>query len=129
MYRSLMVLAAADGIAFGVGNLLMPDVVVSILGGELNAMGRSVSQTLGAAILGYGVVAWFLRKLEDGPTRRGVIAGVVISFAAIAVVVGLAALSGLVNLLAWAVVAIHAAVAIGLLLVLFTPAPSAVTSG
>jgi apolipoprotein N-acyltransferase len=129
MYRSLMVLAAADGIAFGVGNLLLPDIVLSILGGELNALGRSVFQTLGAAILGYGVVAWFLRKLEDGPMRRGVIVGVVISFVAIAVVVGLAALSGLVNLLAWAVVAIHAAVATGLLLVLLRPAAPAVTSG
>jgi len=128
MYRSLMALAAVDGIAFGVGNLLLPDILLSILGGEVNALGRSVFQTLGAAILGYGVVAWFLRELQDGPIRRGVIAGVVISFAAIAVVVGLATLAGLLNLLAWAVVAIHAAVAIGLLLVLLRPAAPALTT-
>jgi hypothetical protein len=129
MYRSLMALAAADGIAFGIGNLLLPDVMLAILGGEVNALGRSVFQTLGAAILGYGVVAWFLRELQDGPIRHGVIAGVVLSFAASALVVGLAALSGLLNLLAWAVVAIHAVVAVGLLLVLLRPAAPAVSNG
>jgi hypothetical protein len=122
MFRSLMIIAAADGITFGLGNLLLPDVILSVLGAEADPLGRSVFQTLGAAILGYGVVAWSLRDLEEGAMRRGVIAGIVISFATIAVVVGVAALSGLLDLLAWAVVAIHAAVAIGLLLVLLTPA-------
>ncbi len=59
----------------------------------------------------------------------GVIAGVTISFAAIAAVVGIATASGLLNALAWAVVAIHAAVAIGLLVDLLRPAGPAVTTG
>lgn len=121
MYRLLMILAAVNGIAFGLGNLLLPDLVLSVLGGEVNALGRSLLQTLGATILGYGVVAWYLRELDHGSTRRGVSAGVAISFATIAVVVALAALSGLVNFLAWGVVGLHAAVALGLLLVLFGP--------
>jgi hypothetical protein len=121
MYRLLMILAALNGIAFGLGNLLLPDLVLSVLGGEVNALGRSLLQTLGATILGYGVVAWSVRELDHGPIRRGVSAGVAISFAAIAMVVALAALSGLVNFLAWGVVGFHAAVALGLLPFLFGP--------
>lgn len=122
MYRKLMMVVAADGIAFGLGNLLVPDLVLSILGGEVNALGRSLLQTLGGTILGYGVVAWSLRGLESVAIRRGVSTGVAISFAAIAAVVALAVLSGLVGPLALVVVAIHASVAIGLVVILVRPA-------
>lgn len=129
MYRLLMTVVAANGIAFGLANLFVPDLVLSILGGEVDALGRSIFQALGGTILGYGLVAWFMRELDGGPMRRGVIAGVTISFAAIAAIVGIAAASGLLNALAWAIVAIHAAVAIGLLAVLLRPAAPAVTNG
>ena len=129
MYRMLMIAVAANGIAFGLANLFVPDLVLSILGGEVDALGRSIIQTLGGTILGYGVVAWFLRELDAGPMRRGVIAGVAISFAAIAAIVGIAAAFGLLNALAWAIVAIHASVAIGLLAVLLRPAAPAVIKG
>lgn len=122
MYRTLMMVVAADGFAFGLPNLLVPDLVLSILGGEVNALGRSLLQTLGATILGYGVVAWSLRGLESGAVRRGVTSGVAISFAGIAVVVGTAVLAGLVSPLALVVVAIHASVAIGLVVILVRPA-------
>lgn len=115
MYRMLMTVVAANGTAFGLASLFVPNLVLSILGGEVDALGRSIFQTLGGTILGYAVVAWFVRELDAGPMRRGVIAGVTSSFAAIAAVVGIAAASGLLNALAWAVVIIHAAVAVGLL--------------
>jgi hypothetical protein len=38
MYRLLMTVVAADGIVFGFANLLLPDLVLSILGGEANAL-------------------------------------------------------------------------------------------
>ena len=129
MYRMLMTVVAANGIVFGLANLFVPDLLLSILGGEVDALGRNIFQALGGTILGYGAVAWFVRELDEGPIRRGVIAGVTISFAAIAAVVGIATASGLLNALAWAVVAIHAAVAIGLLVDLLRPAGPGVTTG
>jgi hypothetical protein len=93
---------------------------LALLGGRVDALGRMIFQTLGGTILGYGVMAWFLRDLNDRSIRRGVMAGVAISYAIVAVVVGSAAASGLLNLLAWPIVALHGAVAIGLAVLWFT---------
>jgi len=119
MYRTLMLIAALDGVVFGLGSLLLPDVILTIFGGETNDLGLGITRQLGGIILGYGVVAWFLRALDPGPMRRGVMLGIVISFALTAVTAAVITLSGMINGLGWGIFAIHAAVAIGLLWVLF----------
>jgi hypothetical protein len=118
MYRALMILAAAEGVGFGLGNLLAPDVVLSVVGGEADALGRVTLQQLGGVIIGYGVVAWCVRDMGPGPVRRGVIAGVVISFTLSALMATIATASGLVNAIGWAIVLVHAIVAVGLAWVL-----------
>jgi len=118
MYRALMILAAAEGVGFGLGNLLAPDVVLSVVGGEADALGRVTLQQLGGVIIGYGVVARFVRDMAPGPMRRGIIAGVVISFTFSGLMATIATASGLVNALGWAIVLVHAVVAVGLAWVL-----------
>lgn len=125
MYRTLMMVAAADGVLFGLGSLVLPDLVLSVLGGETDELGRATIQQLGGIILGYGIVAWFLRELESGPTRRGVTVGVMVSFTLTAVIAALVVASGLLNALGWIIVAIHAVVAIGLAWELFRASSAA----
>jgi hypothetical protein len=120
MYRTLMILAAADAVAFGLGSLLLPEVILSLLGGETDALGRALLRELGAILLGLGVVAWFVRDLGEGSARRGVISGTFIAVALTAVIVGLVTASGMFNLLGWAIVAFHAVIAVGLAWVLLT---------
>jgi hypothetical protein len=121
MYRTLMILAAADAIAFGLGSLLLPDVVLSILGGTTDDLGRALLRELGAVLLALGIITWFLRDLVEGPQRRGVVSGAITGIALTAVIVGLVTASGMLNVLGWAVVAIHVILAAGLAGVLLRP--------
>lgn len=124
MYRALMLVAAIDGVVFGLGSLLVPETILSVFGGETDDLGLATIRQQGGIILGYGVVAWFLREVDAGPLRRGVIAGVVVSFALTALIAALITTSGLINALGWVIVVIHAAVAIGLVWVLLRPRAS-----
>jgi hypothetical protein len=121
MYRTLMILAAADAVGFGLGSLLLPDVVLSILGGTTDDLGRALLRELGAILLALGIITWFLRDLDDGPLRRGVISGAITGIALTAVIVGLVTASGMFNVLGWAIVAIHVILAAGLAVVLLRP--------
>jgi hypothetical protein len=127
MYRTLMILAAADAVAFGLGSLLLPDVVLSLLGGETDDLGRALLRELGAILLALGIITWFLRDLGDGPLRRGVVSGAITGIALTAVIVGLVTASGMFNALGWVIVAIHVILAAGLAWVLLRPAAAAAT--
>jgi hypothetical protein len=127
MYRPLMMLAAADALAFGLGSLLLPDVVLSILGGTTDDLGRALLRELGAILLALGLITWFLRDLDDGPRRRGVTGGTIVGIALTAVIVGLVTASGMFNVLGWAIVAIHVLLAAGLGWVLLRPGAVAAT--
>jgi hypothetical protein len=121
MYRTLMILAAADAIAFGLGSLLVPDTVLSLLGGTTDELGRALLRELGAILLALGIITWFLRDLGEGPLRRGVVSGAITGVALTAVIVGLVTASGMFNVLGWAIVAIHVILAAGLAVVLLRP--------
>lgn len=118
VYRTLMMLAAADALAFGIGSLLLPDVVLSILGGTTDDLGRALLRELGAILVSLGLITWFLRDLDEGPLRRGVTGGALVGIALTAVIVGLVTASGMFNVLGWVIVAIHVVLAAGLAWVL-----------
>jgi hypothetical protein len=122
MYRTLMMVAAADGVLFGLGSIMLTDLVLSVFGASTDEFGRATIRQQGGIILGYGIVAWFLRDLDAGAVRRGAIVGVVVSFALTAILATIVVASGLVNALGWIVVVIHAVVALGLAWVLLRPA-------
>jgi hypothetical protein len=128
MYRTLMILAAADALAFGLGSLLLPGVVLSILGGETDDLGRALLRELGAILLALGIITWFLRNLDDGPLRRGVTNGAAVGIALTAVIVGIVTASGMFNVLGWGIVAIHVLLALGMAWVLLRPQAPAATS-
>jgi hypothetical protein len=125
MYRALMMLAAADALAFGLGSLLLPDVVLFLLGGETDDLGRALLRELGAILLALGLITWFLRDLDQGPVRRGVTSGTLVGIALTAVIVGIVTASGMFNVLGWAIVAIHVILAAGLAWVLLAREPAA----
>jgi hypothetical protein len=122
VFRILMTVAAIDGVAFGLAALVAPELTISIIGGELNPLGLALLRQFGGTIIGYGLVDWFVRKLEPGPMRRGVAIGNLVTFAAIAIVVSIIISAGLLNALAWGIVAIHGFVSLGLVAVLVTSA-------
>ena len=49
-------------IVFGLGFVLMPVALMSFYGVALTDAGVSISQLLGAAFLGFGVLSWLIRN-------------------------------------------------------------------
>jgi hypothetical protein len=122
VFRLLMTVAAIDGIGFGLAALLAPELTISVFEGELNPLGLALFRQFGGTIIGYGLIDWFVRNLEPGPMRRGLAIGNLVTFAAIAIVVSTIISAGLLNALAWGIVAIHGFVSVGLIAVLVTSA-------
>ena len=122
MYSVLLVVAAADGIAFGLGALLLPDMLAGIFGvALLEPFGRVAFQQLGALTIGLGVLDALARNLREAAGRRAVVVGNIVAFALIAVTAGSAAASGTANILGWGVAAFHAIVGIALAYAQFAP--------
>jgi hypothetical protein len=120
VFRILMTVAAIDGIGFGLAALVVPELTISVFGGELNALGLALFRQLGGIIIGYGLIDWFVRNLEPGPMRRGLAIGNLVTFSAIAITASIIASGGLLNALGWGIAAIHAFVSLGLIAVLVT---------
>ncbi len=112
-YRHLLTIAAVDGIVFGVGFLLVPDLIVGILGPRPDTLAQLAFRQVGAAVLGMAVVDWLGRNAEDVEARRAIVAGNLVSFVPIAITAGYAAATGVTNALGWGVAAFHAVMAVG----------------
>jgi len=113
--RWLLIVSALVETAAGVALLLSPALVAGVLlGTPLDAPAALiVSRVAGAALLSLGSACWLAR--DDGPTRarRGLVASMLLyNCAAFAVLAHAGAGVGLVGVLLWPTVALHAAFAV-----------------
>lgn len=116
MFRILMIVLAAVGVAWGITALLVPDVVAQLYGGTLNPFGRAFTSVGAAIAVGFGLIDWSLRNLQDSSTRRSILFGNFAAIALVASVLLLTTASGTFNVLGWAGAAIHGILAAILLL-------------
>jgi len=68
---------------------------------------------LGAAFIGFGVIAWLARKSEKSEARRAIVVGFVISFVIGFILSLISRLSGVGNELGWSTVGIYFLLALG----------------
>jgi hypothetical protein len=113
--RKLLIVIALAETPIGLLLLLSPEPVAGLLlGGSLDAPAASiVGRIAGAALLSLGVACWLAR--DDGPSlaKRGLIAAMLLyNCAAVAVLAHAGAVVGLVGVLLWPAVAVHAALAV-----------------
>ena len=97
--------------AFGVGLIVVPDLILSIYGAHTDAAGIVTARLLGAFTLGYAAVNWYTSRAVDAPLARDIIRsqGAV---DAVAVVIAVAAtLAGTVNALGWSLVGLFVVLA------------------
>lgn len=107
----LPVVLAVKGVVnllFGLGLVVAPQALMGIYGAELAGAGVSLSRLFGAALLGVGAVQFLGRDMEDSPAKTLLIG----AFAAADLLgLGLSTiteLSGGLNPLGWAIVALYA---------------------
>jgi hypothetical protein len=113
--RKLLIVTALIEAATGLMLLVTPQLVVTfLLGASLDAPAALVvARIAGAALLSLGCACWLARN--DGPSRAvpGLVAAMLLyNGVAVAVLANAGAGAGLVGVLTWPAVALHAALAV-----------------
>jgi len=114
--KQYLIIAGILAILYGVGFLLVPANLLVLYGAPVNPDGRLVltTQYFGAALLGLGLVLWFV----EAATLRGVLIGSVIADVVGFLITGWGMIQGLLNATAWSSLVIYGLLALGALYLL-----------
>jgi hypothetical protein len=84
--RTLFILDAIVSVLLAVGFLLGPAVLLKVFGFTTGKTETLLIQVIGAALIGFGALAWFAKDFADAIAVRGTVASLLI-FSAIGFVV------------------------------------------
>jgi hypothetical protein len=101
-------IGAVLALAFGIGFLLMPALVLSIYGVPGDVPTVLMGRFFGVALLQVGLTLWLLKETRDAATQRGLATGGAVAAAAGIVVALMGTLAGTLNAMGWSVLAIYA---------------------
>jgi len=118
MYRILMIVLAAVGVAWGIIALLVPDVLAQLYGGSLDPFGRAFTNVGAAIAVGFGLIDCSVRSLQEPAVRRQILFGNLVAVTLVALVLLVNTAAGTFNVLGWAGAAIHTILAAVVLLAL-----------
>jgi hypothetical protein len=77
--RSFLMIDAVVASGYGLALLLMPVALSELYHARLDPAGELVSRLFGSALVGFGVINWFMRNSRDRQAMRAVLAGNFIS--------------------------------------------------
>jgi hypothetical protein len=101
-------------VVFGIGFVLMPGAVASILGMNLDPAGALMAQLFGTAFIFGSMVLWLARnEPASDAAMRAIILAVVVSNAIGFIVTLVATLGGVWNMLGWLPVALYLVFGLG----------------
>lgn len=93
---------------FGLGFLFVPNQVTAPYGVTLNEAGIGIIRLLGAAFIGFALIAWFARDAAASEARRAIVLSYFIAFVIDTLVSLQGQLTGTFNALGWSTVVISA---------------------
>jgi len=99
--RRFVAIAAIVTVLNGISYALVPNAVLPMYGVEPGAGAVLGFRLLGAALLSFGLVMWFVRKSHDWTALRGVLLGAAVGNVAGIVVSLWAILTGIMNGMGW----------------------------
>jgi hypothetical protein len=70
--KTLLILTALFGAAFGLAYLFIPKTLLDFFGVEYTDSTLMTARFFGGAVFGYGVLAWAARDAEDSTTRKAI---------------------------------------------------------
>ena len=117
----LLVVSAAIAAVFGAVFVVVPGPVAAIYGITLDQAGMLAAQLFGGALIGFAVLNWFARDITDPTGRQAVVLSNLVGDTIGFVVILLGQLSGIVNALGWATVALNLLLALGFAYFQFMP--------
>ena len=127
--RNVALLSVVAILPFGLGALLVPAQLVALYGVELSDAGLVMARLFGVHVLMIAIVDWFarneLRGAGESGAHRGIVAMNIISPTLSMLLILAATLSGTINALGWANVAILVGLAAAWIYVAMLRAPAA----
>jgi hypothetical protein len=106
-FRTLLVIKAAVCLVFGVLLLLAPAALLGLLGASLDVAGMFTAREYGAALLGTLLLTWFARDVKARDAKGAILLDLLV-YDAIGVVITLrVVVSGVLNVLGWAIVVVY----------------------
>jgi hypothetical protein len=118
--RPFLWAAAIITIFNGISYVLVPQALLPTYGVEPTAGAVLGFRFLGSILLAFGLILWFVRKLQDWAPLRGVLIGATVGNIAGVLVSLWATLTGVMNGRGWLFVATYAVLLIGYLYFLVT---------
>ena len=110
---NLFVVNAVIAGLFGLAFVFAPAQLLAQYGLVVDAGFGLVAQLFGAALVGYAILTWLVRKVGDSEARRAIVLALFISDGVAFVLALMAQLKGLVNSFGWSTVAIYLLLALG----------------
>ncbi len=110
-FRTLSGANAATSLGFGLVGLLVPSVLATALGIDLDAIGVWVARLASTAYIGFAVLAWLSRDVADPVSTRAIAAGNAVAWGLGAAIVAAALVLGYGEPRAWAFVVMQVAFA------------------
>jgi hypothetical protein len=111
--KFLFIITGIVAIVFGVAFTIIPAQVYSLYGIESTAGLDYMAQLFGAALIGFGLIAWLARNATDSPARRAIILAFFISDGIGFVIALIGQLNETLGSLGWLTVAIYLLFTIG----------------
>ncbi len=111
--KILFIINAIIAFVFGIAFAIIPAQVYSLYSIEASAGLNYMGQLFGAALIGFGLIAWLARNSADSDSRRAIILAFFIADGIGFVIALIGQLNEILGSLGWLTVAIYLLLAIG----------------
>lgn len=109
----LFIITAIIATVFGVLFVIIPGRMLTLYSIEAGAGLSYMSQLFGAALIGIGLISWFVRNASDSDARKAIILSFFIADGIGFVVALIGQLNNVVNSLGWSTVVIYFLLSLG----------------
>ena len=106
-FRTLLIIKAFVCLVFGIFLLLAPGMLLGLLGAELNEGGTFTAREYGAALVGTLLLTWFAKDVKAADARRAILLDLLIYDLIGVVITFLVVVSGVMNVLGWAILVVY----------------------
>ena len=113
--RSLLTVTAVVAVLYGLAFLLIPDGINALYGVPSAPHTALYTRFFGSALLGFGVINWFVKDSRSWDAIRGVLIGTAVTTAVGGLIALFAVVTGLSNAMTWASVLVNALLLVGAL--------------
>lgn len=105
--KLVLTINAILSLVFGLAFIFAPEATLTYYAVEIGVGGAWMSRFFGAAILGWGVLAWFMRDAGPSDAREAALTGLFVGMAVGFVVSLMGQMAGVANALGWSTVALY----------------------